>query len=190
MPVLGAGSPLPRRPQRVLVAGTSGSGKSTLAQRIAGVLDLPYSELDALQHGPGWTALPSFADDVARLAAGDAWVTEWQYARVRELLLSRADCLVWLDLPRWTVMAQVIGRTVRRRLRRQRLWQGNVEPPLRTLLTDRDHIVRWAWRTHPRTRLRMLDVIERRSDLTIVRLVDRGAVSAWVAGPLSACPDP
>ena len=93
---------------------------------------------------------PEFVDDVAALAAREEWVTEWQYSVVRPLLLGRADLLVWLDLTRAAVMRQIVPRTLRRRLRRVELWNGNVEPPLWTLLTDRDHILRWAWRTHPR----------------------------------------
>jgi adenylate kinase family enzyme len=63
MPLLGARDPLPRRPSRVLVAGTSGSGKTTLATRIAGTLTVPHVEIDALFHGPAWTPRPSFLDD-------------------------------------------------------------------------------------------------------------------------------
>ena len=186
MPLLGAGDQLPARPRRVLVAGTSGSGKTTLARVVAAVLGCPYTEMDALHPGPAWTPRPQFVEDVTRLVAGPAWVTEWQYHVVRELVLDRADCLVWLDLPRRLVMRRVVRRTLRRRLRREVLWNGNVEPPLRTLLTDRDHIVRWAWRTHGRTALRIDAATGRRPDLPIVRLRSPAEVAAWVAGPLRA----
>ena len=184
MPLLGAPDPLPYRPRRVLVAGTSGAGKTTLARRIAAVLDCPCVELDALHHGPGWVPRPEFMDDVRRFTASAAWVSEWQYKPVRELLLQRADCLVWLDLPRAVVMSRVLRRTVRRRVRREVLWNGNVEPPFRTFLTDRDHIVRWAWRTHDRTRTRVTAALQQRPDLPVVRLVRRADVAAWVDGPL------
>ena len=49
--MLSQSDPLPARPQRVVVAGVSGVGKSTLALRIADVLGLPYTEIDALFHG-------------------------------------------------------------------------------------------------------------------------------------------
>jgi len=58
---------------------------------------------------------------------------------------------VWLDLPRTKVMRQVVARTIRLRLRRQVLWNGNVEPPLRTIFTNAEHIVRWAWTTHDKS---------------------------------------
>ncbi len=70
-------------------------------------------------------------------------MTEWQYSQVRAILAQRADLLIWLDLPWALVMWQVVGRTVRRRLARQVLWNGNIEPPRWTLLMDREHIVHW-----------------------------------------------
>jgi adenylate kinase family enzyme len=186
MPLLGAADPLPNRPRRVLVAGTSGSGKTTLATQVAAVLQVPYVELDALFHGPGWVPRPEFEADVHRFSAGPGWVTEWMYAPVRAHLAGRADLLVWLDLPRSRVMRQVVRRTVWRRVRRQRLWNGNVEPPLRTFVTDRDHIVRWAWRTHERTAERIAAAGRRRPELLVVRLTGPNAVAAWIRGPLRA----
>jgi adenylate kinase family enzyme len=172
---------LGRTPRRVLVAGVAGSGKTTLAGRIAVVLGIPHTELDGLHWGPGWTPSPRFADDVRALAAQEAWVSEWQYRAVRPGLLERAELLVWLDLPVRVVMRQVVVRTVRRRLGRVVLWNGNVEPPLRTFLTDDEHIVRWAWRT--RHKLRGLD--ERQPELApqvvLVRLRSRREVDRWVA---------
>jgi adenylate kinase family enzyme len=139
--------PLPARPQRILVAGTSGAGKSTLAAALSVRLGLPHTEIDGLYHGAGWMPRPEFAADVAALAAGQQWVTEWQYSSARPPLLARADLLVWLDLSRLRVMTHVVSRTVRRRLRRVELWNGNLEPPMWTIFTRRDHILRWAWGT-------------------------------------------
>lgn len=184
MPLLGPDDPLPHRPRRVLVAGTSGSGKTTLARAVATALELPHVEIDALFHGPGWTRRPSFEADVRRFGAEPGWVTEWQYSAVRALLAERADLLVWLDLPRSVVLRQVVRRTLVRRLRREQLWNGNVESPLRTILTDRDHIVRWAWRTHAGTGPRVTDLRDRHPDLVVVRLRTRAEVSRWSSGPL------
>jgi adenylate kinase family enzyme len=184
VPLLGPGDPLPHRPRRVLVAGTSGSGKTTLAARIAVALQLPYMEIDALFHGPAWTPRPSFEADVRRFSAEPSWVTEWQYSSVRAHLAERADLLVWLDLPRALVLRQVIRRTLVRRLRRQNLWNGNIEPPLWTIFKDRGHIVRWAWRTHHRTAARVTELRRRRPDLVVVQLRSRREIVRWSCGPL------
>lgn len=180
MEPLGWDDPLPHRPRRVLVAGTSGAGKTTLARALSVALSVPYHELDALYHGPGWVPRPEFVDDVVALAGTERWVTEWQYSAVRALLLARADLLVWLDLPRWRVMAQLVPRTLVRRWRRTELWNGNIEPPLWTLLTDRDHLLRWAWRTHPRTGHRVRELLDTADRPVVVRLRSRREIHDWL----------
>ena len=190
MPILGAGAALDPRPARVLVAGTSGSGKTTVAGRVAQALGAPHTEIDALFHGPGWTPRPSFEADVRALARQPSWVTEWQYSAVRPLLAARADLVVWLDVPWPVTMGQVTVRTLRRRLRREQLWHGNVEPPLWTILTDREHIVRWAWTTRAATASRVHDLLRQRPELPVVRLRSRRDVRRWLEGPLAAATRP
>jgi adenylate kinase family enzyme len=184
MPMLDAVASLPVRPRRVLVAGTSGAGKTTVARRVAALLNIPHTDIDSLFHGPDWTPRDTFESEVHRFSAGSCWVTEWQYSQVRAILAQRADLLVWLDLPRALVMRQVIRRTMRRRLGRQVLWNGNLEPPLWTILTDREHIVRWAWSTHHKTATRVAALLEEYPDLVVVRLTSRSDVERWFAGPL------
>ena len=98
---------------------------------------------------------PEFTAGVAALAERQRWVTEYQYPDVRPLLLARCDLVVYLLLPRWLVMSRVVRRTFGRSLRREVLWNGNLEPPLWTFFTDRDHVVRAAWRTHGRNAARI-----------------------------------
>jgi adenylate kinase family enzyme len=184
MPLLDAVASLPVRPRRVLVAGTSGAGKTTLASRVAALLDIPHIEIDALFHGAGWTPRDSFESEVHQFSADSCWVTEWQYSQVRGILAQRADLFIWLDLPRALVMRQVIRRTVRRRLSRQVLWNGNREPPLWTILTDPEHIVRWAWTTHDKTAARVAALLQKRPDLVVVRLISRSDIERWLTGPL------
>ncbi|MFC9980265.1 AAA family ATPase [Gordonia sp. NPDC127522] len=177
---------LPHPPRRVVVAGVSGVGKTTTARRIAAIIDAPHVEIDALHHGPGWTRRPEFLDDVQTFLARDAWVTEWQYGDARPLIAANADLMVWLDLPYWTTtFPRVVRRTLRRRVHREVLWNGNTEPPLRTVLTDPEHIIRWSVsRRHayaesvPRLR-------ETHPELPIVRLRSQAEVDAWLAGPLA-----
>jgi len=184
--VLPFDAPLPRRPRRVLVAGVSGSGKTTVARQVAAVLDAPHTELDSLFHGPGWVPRAEFGDEVRALVARETWTTEWQYAAARALLLERADLLVWLDLPFGTVtLPRLVRRTLRRRLRREVLWNGNVEPPLHTVLTDPEHVVRWAVANRAGNRARVTAAARQLPDLPVVRLRSPHEVSAWLSGPLA-----
>jgi adenylate kinase family enzyme len=137
--------------QRVSVVGNSGSGKSTLARRLAASLGAPHVELDAIFHQPGWQEL---SRDEFRAAVGEAvgtesWVVDGNYSAVRDLVLARADTVVWLDLPRTVVMRRVVARTLRRVLTRQELWNGNREPFANLYRWDpAKNIIRWAWTRH------------------------------------------
>jgi len=179
--LLGPDDPLPARPRRVAIAGVTGSGKTTLAGRIAQALDVPHVEIDGLHWGPGWTPREEFLDDVRALAAWDRWVTEWQYRAARPIVLKRVDLMVWLDLPYRRTLAQLVRRTLLRRVRREQLWHGNVEPPLRTMLSDSDHILRWSWRTRRRYAGLPAQIEAARPGLPVVRLTSRPEVDRWVA---------
>lgn len=172
----------PSHPTRILVAGTSGSGKSTAARRVAHVLGLPYTELDAVHWRPGWQSSHTFAADVAALTASQHWVTEWQYTSVRALLLERADVVLWVDTPMLRTMWRVIRRTVQRRVHRTPVCNGNFEPPLLGFFTDRDHIVRFSWRTRHKTRELLAAAKAAHPTLPIVRLRGAGDLDRWLCG--------
>ena len=169
-----------RGARRILVAGASGSGKTTLAARVGRALDVPHVEIDALHWHAGWTPNPSFEQEVAALAASERWVTEGQYSSARPLLAARADLLVWLDLPRQTVLTRVVARTLRRRLLRVELWHGNQEPPLRTFFTDPEHIVRWSMSTRGLYPDRVRQALRNRPELRLVRLRSRRDVRRFL----------
>jgi adenylate kinase family enzyme len=137
--------------RRVSVVGTSGSGKSTLARELAEILGVPHLELDAVHHQPGWAPLPTdeFRRIVAARAATGGWVIDGNYGRVRDLVWARADTVVWLDLPKRTVMRQVVWRTLRRVALRRELWNGNRER-WRNFLTwnPEQSVISWAWHKH------------------------------------------
>ncbi len=178
--MLSATDPLPRVPQRVVVAGVSGTGKTTAAARIAEVLGSEHIEIDALFHGENWVPRPTFAADVDAFTSQETWVTEWQYSSARPLLAARADLMVWLDLPFRVTLWRLVRRTLRRRFSRQTLWNGNREAPLHTFFTDPDHVVRWAITTRHRLRTAVPDAATAHPGLVVVRLRTQREVDTWV----------
>jgi adenylate kinase family enzyme len=163
--------------RRISVVGSSGAGKSTLARAIANRLDLPYIELDAFMHQPGWQPRPDaeFMDEVDRATSGAGWVVDGNYRRfvIEGPVWKRADTVVWLDLPKRTVMRQVIARTVRRAATREVLWNGNREPLSNFVSRDPDdNIILWTWVKYDEFVRRYADAMAdpRWHDLTFVRL--------------------
>jgi adenylate kinase family enzyme len=143
--------------RRVAIIGTSGAGKSTLGRTLATRLDVPYVELDGMFHQPNWSQLPSseFERRVAEVAAQPSWVLDGSYSAVRHVIWPRAECVVWLDLPRLVVTSRVFRRTVRRCAIRQELWNGNRDRWRDMLSTDPNtSTVAAAWKRYPEQRAR------------------------------------
>ena len=174
---------------RVLISGISGAGKTTVATALEWALGLPRYELDALHHGPGWVKRTEFEAEVAAFAAGPRWVTEDQYhGALGDLLWRYADTVVWLDLPRGTVMRQVIRRSFARAVTRRELWNGNRESFRDWLAAD--HPIRWAWRQHAVKRRDTARRIAEHPDVAVIRLASARAARRWSAAPrpATACP--
>ena len=173
------------------MAGVSGVGKTTLAGRIAALTGGPHTEIDALFHGPAWTPRPEFLADVESLVRADSWTTEWQYDAARPLLAESADLLVWLDFPFARVtLPRLVRRTIRRRWSREELWNGNIEAPLWTVLTDREHIVRWAIRSRRNYTAAVPRLSQEYPNLIVVRLRSPQEAEGWLSGPLAGAPAP
>jgi adenylate kinase family enzyme len=176
--------------RRILVGGISGAGKTTLGRRLADHLALPFVEMDALFHGPGWVPRPQFEADVDAATAGDAWVVDSHgYAQVRDLVWSRADTLVWLDLRRPVVMGRVLRRSFARATYDRELWNHNTEGFADWL--DPGHPVRWAWTQHNARRAEIADRVAdpRWAHVAVVRLDSPRSARRWLAALPNAGPN-
>jgi adenylate kinase family enzyme len=137
--------------------GTSGVGKSTFASSLALSLGCPFLELDSVYHQADWAPLETsvFRDRVAAVVAGERWVIDGNYSKVRDIVWARADTVVWLDLPRRVVMRRLVWRTLRRVAGRAELWNGNREHWRNLFTWDRqESVISWGWHTYGSNRAR------------------------------------
>jgi hypothetical protein len=163
-----------------ITASASGNGKTTVGREVARRLDAPFVELDAIHHGPGWTELSAeeLRAQVVPILARNAWVIDGGYrAKLGDLVLERADLVVWLDLPLRVWLPRLIRRTIRRIVRHEELWNGNQET-WRGAFGGPESLVWWAVRAHFSRRRRYPTVL---APYPVVRLRSQRAVEDWLA---------
>jgi adenylate kinase family enzyme len=167
--------------RRVAIQATASScGKTTLGRELARRLDVPFVELDALHHGPGWTEATAeeLRAKVEPMVAGDGWVIDGGYwGKIGDLVLRNADLVVWLDLPVRVWLPRLVRRTVGRVVRREELWNGNRET-FRNVFFSRDSLILYALRNHARHRR---EYPQRLAPYDVVRLRSQGEVDEWLA---------
>lgn len=173
--------------RRISIVGSSGSGKTTLARTLAARLDIAHVELDSIYHQPNWQPLPDedFRSRVQAVVNTDAWVVDGNYHRtgVQDILWTRADTVIWLDLSRATTMWRVGTRSLKRAFTRQELWNGNRESWTNLVHPDPTiNIVMWTWTRHTATRDRYAGASRdpRWSHLTWIRIPNQSAIDRFV----------
>lgn len=141
--------------KRIVVIGTAGSGKTTLAQNLVQVLGVSHVELDSLYWGPNWVPLPveAFRRSVTEALRGDAWVTDGNYSKARDIIWGRADTVVWLDYSFPVIIRRLVGRTLRRLVTQEVLWNDNRESFHNTFLS-RNSLFLWVIQTYGKYRKR------------------------------------
>ena len=167
------------------MVGSSGSGKTTTAKAIAARLNIPRLELDAVHWLPDWqerspeemrTRAREFAESHPR------WVIDGNYnGRLGTHIDDLVDTFVWLDLPRWRVMAALLARTVRRSVTRERLWETNNYERITSLFSwdPYKNLMRWSWINHHKNRDRYGERA-RAGEHHWIRLRSRGEVRRFL----------
>ena len=163
-----------------VIASASGNGKTTLGREIAQRLRVPFVELDALVHGPGWveTSDDDLRAQLEPIVRSDGWVIDGTYEhKLGDLVLGSADVVVWLDLPIRVWLPRLVRRTSRRLRGRERLWNGNSES-LKSAVWGRESLFVWALRSHFRRRRELpLALASRR----VIRLRTSAEVERFLA---------
>jgi adenylate kinase family enzyme len=169
--------------QRIVVFGSSGSGKSSLAKALASTLTLPYFEMDALHWNPGWQATPTalFREKITAATAPERWITDGNYSAVRDIVLSRADVVLWLDYPFHISFGRLLRRSLERITDRQLVCNGNIETFGNTFIS-KDSVLLWAFRSHWRRKRELPAVLAQHPQLRVVRFRHPVQLVHWQAG--------
>lgn|SRR5487761_67271 len=123
--------------------------------------------------------------EVEPATAQDTWVVDGTY---RQVVIDgpawqRADTVVWVEVPRRTVMRQLFARTLRRAVVREVLWNGNREPLSDFTSPDPDQrVFVSAWITYEGLRERCAAAMEdpRWRHLNFVRWRSNAGANRWL----------
>jgi adenylate kinase family enzyme len=105
---------------RVAVVGNGGSGKTWLAVRLSEALHVPVIHLDLYRYDAEGQRRDddTFVDEVREKLNEPSWVADGNYQGTLGDRVSRADVVVFLDLPAVVCLVGVLSRRVRNRGRR------------------------------------------------------------------------
>ncbi len=95
---------------RIDIVGLPASGKSTFAEAISKKLSIPHIHLDQFWFESGGkqgkTATPNLAsvrekvrEKTSQALNAESWVSDGTYLHVQDLLASKADHIIFLDIP-------------------------------------------------------------------------------------------
>jgi adenylate kinase family enzyme len=170
---------------RVSVVGATGSGKTTFAAHLAHVLAVPHVELDSLHWERNWVEAPLeiFRARVERALTGDRWVVDGNYSKARDIVWSRADTVIWLDYSLPRIFWRLTGRTLKRVLTHQVLWNENRETWNQF---SKDSLFLWVLTSRPRHHRDYPRLFQEYSHLRVFRLYSPREADKWLNAIQSA----
>ncbi len=136
--------------KRIAIVGSSCAGKTTLSRKLEQLLGLQRIELDAINWQPNWQELDydEFYRLVDTASDADRWIIDGNYnSRMNGAVLKKADTIIWLNLPFWTVYRRLFSRLYQRIIKGEELWNGNRENIWNTLFKW-DSLLYWIPRRY------------------------------------------
>lgn len=103
-----------KKMSRVAILGSPGAGKTTIADFVCEKLNLSLYHLDQYSWLPGWQ--PVDYRECGRthnaLCDKDEWIIEGMGTRFLEYRITRADTIIFLDIPLWRCLYRVFKRAI------------------------------------------------------------------------------
>ena len=132
---------------RINIIGTSGSGKTSFGKELAGILQIPFIEMDAIFWGPNWTpmAKEKFRSQLDQALQIDNWVLDGNYTGASmPTKWERVEIVIWLDFSFSRTLLQAMSRAIQRVFSRQEIWPGTGNRESLRMLFSKDSIVLWT----------------------------------------------
>jgi len=99
----------------MVVVGSAGAGKTRLALALGQLRRLPVIHGDKIFWRPGWTDPDNdtFRAEVSRLTGAEAWIYDGNLGRVADIVLPRAQVVIWIEQPLYLAALRAYARTLK-----------------------------------------------------------------------------
>ncbi|OFZ45955.1 MAG: hypothetical protein A2577_02800 [Bdellovibrionales bacterium RIFOXYD1_FULL_36_51] len=147
--------------QRIVIIGSSSSGKTTLGALLSKKLLIEHKELDFFFWKSNWqeSDFEEFRQKVDAFTRNDKWIVDGNYLKVKDLTWKRATDIIWLDYSLPIILKRFFIRSLTRSLKREVLWNGNVET-FKNNLFSTDSLLIWIFKTFFKNRKTFLALKE------------------------------
>jgi len=154
--------------KRIMIIGSAGAGKSTLAQRLAEHYGLPVIHLDRHYWLANWTPRANEEWDlmVEQFAEQEQWIIDGNYSRTMDIRLSRADQVIYLDMPTWLCLYRIVKRRIMYHKKRRPDMNESCDEKLDL------EFVKWVWNYRKRSRAHTIQKLKEaagRSEVIILK---------------------
>lgn len=165
-----------------MIVGGPGSGKSTAARALGAATGLPVYHMDHIHWQARWIERSKSEKDALTrsIHAKESWIFEGNHSNTYAERVSRADTLIWLDLPLALRLYRVVWRTIRD-LGKQRpdLPEGCPEQ----LSMETLKFLHFIWRTRHSAPAKVRQQVETaKGNITVIHLRSRAEVRDYLAG--------
>lgn len=163
--------------KRIMIIGSAGAGKSTLSQKLGEYYKLPIIHLDKHYWLANWTPRTNEEWDVMvkQFADQEQWIIDGNYSRTMDARLSRADQVIYLDMPTWLCLYRIFKRRI--------MYHKKSRPDMNERCEEKlDYeFVKWVWNYRKRSRAQTLSKLKEAASRTeVIILKSRRDVRQYI----------
>jgi len=168
--------------KRISIIGIPGTGKTTLSNELSTRLKIPTYELDGIVwRDTGIASIEDFRSATDIITCCETWIVDGTYTKLRDLIWSRCDTVIWLDYSLSLIVWRITKRNIIRMVKRHKLWDGHYMTLSRGFFAA-DSVLRSAirkWLNHRRKYEALLQQSEY-SHVSILRFKKPKDTAIWL----------
>jgi len=103
---------------KIHIVGIYGSGKSTLAKKLSALLKIKTYDLDEIKYKRKYDIIQPVnkrLNKVQEISNKKSWITEGAWTSYAVELYKKADLVIFLQIPKWTLYKRIFARHFKRK---------------------------------------------------------------------------